>query len=97
MARKDKAAGELLRRLRTDQGHSPETLATAVRDKGIAGGYSAARVTVSGDLIRLIERTGHEPGPRIKFALAFYFDYRPGQIWKHDALVELPPPAAVPA
>lgn len=87
MARIDKDAAELIRRLLVSDGfNSPEEFATAIRDKAIASGLSAAKVSVSGDTIRLILKTGREPGARIKFAIAFGFGLRPGHIWKRDAV-----------
>lgn len=86
--RKDKAAADLIRRLRTAEGLSPEAFAVAIRDRAVKDGFSAARVSVSGDTIRLIERDGREPGPRVKFAIALYFGLKPGHIWKRDALPE---------
>jgi len=86
--RKDKEAAELIRRLRTDRGLSPESLSNSIREKAIGAGIPASKVSVSGDTIRLIERTYREPGPRVKFAIAFYFDLRPGHIWKRDRVFE---------
>lgn len=83
---KDQDAADLIRRLRTNEGLTPEGLAAAIRDKAMAAGIPASRVSISGDTIRLIERTGREPGVRVKYALAFYFNRRPGHIWKRDAL-----------
>jgi hypothetical protein len=94
MVRKDKDAGDYIRRLRTHHGfNSPEDLARAIRERGVRAGYPASRVSVSGDLIRLVEAKGHQPGSRIKFAIALCFDLSPGHIWKDDALA----PVAVPA
>jgi hypothetical protein len=87
---RDKAAAELIRRMRVNEGLGYPELARAIRDKGVAAGYDAARVSVSADTLYLVESTHREPGPRIKFAISFYFDLRPGQVWKRDALGQLP-------
>lgn len=89
MVRKDKEAADLIRRLRTNEGLSPEELAQAIRDKAAQAKLPASKVSISGDTIRLLERLHREPSPRVKFALAFYFDLKPGHIWKRDALPEL--------
>lgn len=89
MVRKDKDAADLIRRLRVNEGLSPEELAQAVRDKAVQAKLPASKVSLSGDTIRLLERHHREPSPRVKFALSFYFDLRPGHIWKRDALPEL--------
>lgn len=89
MVRKDKEAADLIRRLRVDRGLSPEALSVAIRDRAVQAGMSAAKVSVSGDTIRLIERTYREPTERVKFAVAFYFDLRPGHIWKRDQLMDM--------
>lgn len=86
MARKDTEAGDLVRRMAIGRGHSPESLVRAIRDQGVKDGYPATRVSVSSDTIYLVYK-GHQPGPRIKFAIANYFDLLPGQIWKDDAVV----------
>lgn len=91
---KDKQAADKIRRLRVNQGLSLRDLAAAIEEKGVAAGYDAARVAVSPDLLYLIEKRGHIPGPRIKFAIAFFFDLRPGQVWRNDALAGLTPPLA---
>lgn len=85
--KRDPVAGEFIRRLRIGGGYSPEDLARAIREHGTAKGLDANRVSISGDTIRLVEK-GHIPGPRVKFALSHYFQVRPGQIWKDDALPE---------
>lgn len=66
-------AAELIRRLRIDEGLTPEALAFAIARDG-AG-------TVSGRTIRRIEREGAIPTVRIQFALARHFDMVPSQIW----------------
>jgi hypothetical protein len=87
MARIDHDAADLIRRLLVNNGfNSPEQFATAVRDKAIAAGLPASKVSVSGDTIRLILKTGREPGGRVKFAIAFGFDRKPGHIWRRDAV-----------
>lgn len=85
--RKDEAAADLIRRMRINEGLSRHDLARAIADKGVnKGGFDRGRVSVSEDTLYLIEKFHREPGPRIKFAIAYYFDLRPGQIWKRDAL-----------
>jgi DNA-binding XRE family transcriptional regulator len=84
--RRDRDAADTIRRLRTDRGLSRRDLSYAVREHGVRAGFDAGRVSVSEETIYLIETTYREPGPRIKFALALFFDRRPGQIWKRDAL-----------
>lgn len=97
MARRDHDAANLIKALRVNRGGlSPEQLSPEIRAKGVLAGYPASRVSVSPAEIRLIERTGHIPTPRIKFALAFYFDLIPGQIWKRDAF-PFPAPERVAA
>lgn len=85
-SRRDPEAADIIRRLRVNEGFGRDSFVHAIRAKGVKAGYDAARFAVSADTIRLIEETGREPVPRIKFAIAFYFDLRPGQIWKRDSL-----------
>lgn len=83
---RDWEAANLIRALRVNRaGLSPEQLSPQIRAKGVQSGYTADRVSVSPAEIRLIERTGHIPTPRIKFALALFFDLTPGHIWKADS------------
>jgi hypothetical protein len=84
---RDRDAADLVRRLRLNEGFNHRELSIAIAEKGVrVGGFDRSRVSVSPDTLYLIERTHREPGPRIKFAISFYFDLRPGQIWKRDAL-----------
>lgn len=84
--RRDLDAANLIRALRVNRtGLSPEQICPHIRAKGVESGFTADRVTVSPAEIRLIERTGHIPGPRVKFALALYFGLQPGHIWKADS------------
>jgi transcriptional regulator with XRE-family HTH domain len=73
MQSRDHRAAELLKRLRVDQGLSPEELAWAV--------YMRSGRTVSGQTIRRIERTGAVPIVRVQFALAQFFDRLPSEVW----------------
>lgn len=69
-----------------ERGHSAYTLSAAILAKGTQAGYPPHRVKVSPDSLYLLFSTYREPGPRIKWAIAFYFDLKPGQIWAADAL-----------
>lgn len=66
-------AAELIRRLRIDQGLTPEDLAYQIARRG-AG-------VVSGRTIRRVEDIGAIPCVRIQFALASFFDMTPSQVW----------------
>jgi transcriptional regulator with XRE-family HTH domain len=91
---RDSHAGETIRRLRVYEGLSREEFVRRVSAKAVRAGFDRARVEFSPDLLELVESRGHEPGPRIKFAIAFYYGVRPGQIWKGDDFelpFELPP------
>lgn len=83
---RDRDAAELVRKLMVEYGHSPRSLSAAILAKGTKAGFPPRRVKVSPDSLQLILSTGHQPGPRIKWAIAFYFDLKPGQIWADDAL-----------
>ena len=80
-----------------EHGHSPRSLSSAILAKGVRVGYPPHRVKVSHDSLHLIFRTGHQPSPRIKFAIAFYFDLKPGQIWAADAIDFIPSATPVAA
>lgn len=66
--RTDKQAASKLRRLRLNQGLSPEQL--------------AAHVGLSGKAIRLIEEGRVIPTPRSMFALAHYFELEVTDLWR---------------
>lgn len=85
-ARKDKDAADLVRKLMVERGHSAYSLSAAILAKGTKAGYPPHRVKVSPDSLYLLLSKHFEPGPRIKWAIAFYFDRVPGQIWARDAL-----------
>lgn len=85
---RDEDAADLLRKLMVSEGLSPERLSPLIKAKGVQAGYAPSRVRVSPDTLRLI-LTGHEPGPRVKFAVALYFGLKPGDIWERDKF-ELP-------
>jgi DNA-binding XRE family transcriptional regulator len=66
-------AADAIRRMRVDQGLTPEDLAYRIASKG-AG-------TVSGRTIRRIEDHGVIPTVRIQFAIAKHFGMAPSQLW----------------
>ena len=68
----DLPAAEMIKRLRTDRGLSPEALSQAMHMAGL--GY------VSGKTIRRVE-VGFVPRVRVQFALASFFDLVPSQVW----------------
>jgi hypothetical protein len=83
---RDADAADLVRKLMIEHGHSPRSLSAAILAKGVRAGYPPHRVKVSHDSLHLMFRTGHQPTPRIMFAIALYFDLKPGQIWGKYAL-----------
>jgi hypothetical protein len=83
---KDRDAADYIRRWRVNQGLTRAAFVNLATQRGIAAGYAPGRVKVSPDALRIVEETGHEPGPRIKFAIGLVIGKRPGQIWKRDAL-----------
>jgi transcriptional regulator with XRE-family HTH domain len=70
---RNRQAAEMIRRLRTDEGLTPEALAHTISMNG-AG-------PVSGRTIRRIESQAVIPGVRIQFALAQHFGLQPTQMW----------------
>lgn len=77
----DHVAARRLTDLREAAGHSPESLALAIRD---AAGRNAwgERGTVDAHTIRRIEREGHVPGVRVRFVVAHFFDLPPHRLWQ---------------
>ena len=71
---RNRQAAELIRKLRIDEGLTPEDLAHQIARDG--GGI------VSGRTVRRIESEGAIPTVRIQFALARHFGMVPSDLWK---------------
>ena len=77
----DHAAAQRLREMREAQGHSPESLAEAIKlaAKDAPWGH---RGTCDPDTIRRIEKRGHVPGVRVQFVLANFFGLSVHELWR---------------
>lgn len=75
----DHVAARRLADLREAAGHSPESLALAIREaaEGNAWGERGTAHT-----IRRIEREGHVPGVRVRFVVAHFFGLPPHKMWQ---------------
>lgn len=79
-AKRDYRAGDYIRELRESRGYGVKELAEAIEE--IATKSGEPRYTVSSRSIYRIEEEGQIPGPRIKFALAQFFDVPMSDIWR---------------
>lgn len=73
-------AAEYVQELRVTNGLSRQQLAEAIEEIATKS-KDAHRFTVSARSIYNIEERGQEPGPRIKFAIARFFDVPMADIW----------------
>lgn len=80
-AHQDWRAAQYVQELRETSGLSRQGLADAIEEIATKSN-DAHRYTVHPRTIYNIEVRGHEPGPRIKFAIARYFDVPMGDIWQ---------------
>jgi hypothetical protein len=89
---KDEVAADYIRRRRVHAGLSRNEFANVIKQRAIKEGVPPRRARISPDLIRLVEETGHEPGPQVKFLIALYLEKQVGHIWERDYLASFDGP-----
>lgn len=76
-------AARRLRTMREERGLSPEALAYVIAQLAEVKGWGN-RGTVDPHTIRRVEKTGHIPGVRVQFVLAFWAQTVPHEFWRES-------------
>lgn len=76
----DHVAAQRIRELREGQGHSPESLAGAIKEAAQDAPWGH-RGAVDATTIRKIEKAGYVPRERVRFVISNYFGLLPHELW----------------